>query len=144
MSRSIDSAYVLKRTALGVFAMLGVGLVLGELPNPFAANLPHEGFSYFSPAFNAWVALETAVAAGVGACVARTRFAIVAVLVAAASGLASFRFLQWIAEPVHYVPYTEILARNCIGLSCTIVAAAIGAELGMRAAQRRTPTIADD
>ena len=130
LPRSPENTCVPKRTALGILAMLGVGLVLGELPNPFAAHIPQHGFSYFSPAFNAWIALETAVAA-----------AIAAVLVAAASGFASFRFLKWIAEPVHHVPYTEIMARKSVGLACTIVAAAIGAELGLRVAQRRTTSI---
>jgi|GEM_PF-4017070 len=127
----------LRRTALGTLAMLAAGLVLDAIPNPLATPVPPDGFSYFTPGVGLWAALVTAVAAAIGAYVARVRFVIVATLLATAAGLAGFLFLQWIAEPVRHVPYLEIMARNATGLACTVVAAAVGAELGWRAVRHR-------
>ena len=116
--------------------MIGATLVLDLVPNPFVKPIDPGKFSYFLPLAGSWSALQGLLAACVGAYIAKVNFTGAAVLVGAATSLFAIRMLQYIAEPVEPVAFTEILARNSVGIAITIVAIAIGAEIGRWIAKR--------
>ena len=132
----IDKSYIAKRIGLGLLAMIGVSMIMDFVPNPFASPIPPTRFSYFMPLPGAWSALESAVAALVGAYIARVHFAVAAAMLTTAAGLVAVRILQHIAEPVQPVNFIELLARNSLGIAIAIIGAVIGAEMGLRLAQR--------
>ncbi len=132
----IDKSFIVKRIGLGLLAMIGVSIVMDFIPNPFTSPISPDRFSYFVPMAGTWSALETAVAALVGAYIARVQFAAAAALLTTAAGLVAVRILQHIAEPVQPVAFIELLARNSIGIATAILGAVIGAEIGLWLVQR--------
>ncbi len=131
-----DKSFKGKRISLGLLAMIGVSIVMDFVPNPFAGSIPPDRFSYFVPLPGTWSALETAVAACVGAYIARVEFAAAAALLTTAAALIAVRILQHIAEPVQPVAFVELLARNSVGTAVAILGAVIGAEIGLWLVQR--------
>ena len=140
MGGVIDKSFVAKRIGLGLLAMIGVFIVMDFIPNPFAGPISPDRFSYFVLLPGTWSALETAVAALVGAYIARVQFAAAAALLTTAAGLAAVRILQHIAEPVQPVAFIELLARNSVGISVAILSAVVGAEIGLWLVQRNVKT----
>lgn len=137
------NTYIIKRLALGLLVMTMVSIVLAFLPPLFSLSFESDQFFLSQPLPVIEQSLKIAVAAFVGAYVARVPFVMATIVYYAGISLYVFYVLMLIAGPVQPVSILEVIARNAIGTALGLLAAIAGAELGFRLAYQKPDGLLD-
>jgi len=130
----------LKRIGIGLLAMTAASIALAFVPSlfPFVPFAPaNDPFFMSQPMPTVEQSLKMAVAAFVGAYVARVPFVVATIIYYAGVTVYAFHILTLIAEPIEPVTIFEVTARNSIGAAIGLVAAVIGANVGFRLSNAR-------
>ena len=129
------SRHHLKRTVIGLLAMTAASIALGFIPSffQFVPPAPNEDPFFMSQLLpTIEQSLRIGAAAFLGAYVARVPFIFAAIVYYVGMTLFAFYVLTLIAEPVEPVSIYEVAARNSIGTGVGLIAAVVGANLGVQ------------
>ena len=127
-----------KRIGLGVLTTIAVLAIFDVLPNPIPSSLVGFrilGYFYFWPAVGG--AIVMFIAAFAGAYVAKVRFVIPAVVLAALFWAFVVYFLNSIAAVAGQNDLISVAGSNILGLIFGCLGAVFGAKLGLFAAGKR-------